>query len=158
MRDSNLPPRSGVSNIQKEWKEGQSFDWRDVHDVFSWSKTGRVNMAYECIDRHVEAGRGSHRALYYIGKEETITYTYRELQDEVSRWANVLRRYGVGKGDFVFVFLPKHPYGYIAMLAAIRIGAVVGPLFEAFMEEAVKDRINDCEGSISSPINPSWTE
>ena len=146
MRDSNLPPCSGVSNIQKEWEEDRSFDWIDVHDVFSWSKTGRVNMAYECIDRHVEAGRGTHRALYYIGKEETITYTYQELQDEVSRWANVLRRYGVGQGDFVFVFLPKHPYGYIAMLAAIRIGAIVGPLFEAFMEEAVKDRINDCEG------------
>ncbi|MCA0972558.1 acetate--CoA ligase [Halobacillus litoralis] len=146
MTETILQAHPSASNLAKEYTEGQSFDWKSVEQVFTWSETSRVNMAYECVDRHVEAGKGSHQALHYIGDEGAITYTYQELQDEIGRWSNVLRQHGVKKGDFVFVFLPKHPLGYVAMLAAIRMGAVVGPLFEAFMEEAVRDRINDCEG------------
>ncbi|UOR13988.1 acetate--CoA ligase [Halobacillus amylolyticus] len=126
--------------------EGEPFSWERVHPIFSWYHTGKVNMTYESVDRHVLNGKGEKTALHYISETENWSLTYRELQQEVSRWSNVLTASGVKKGDFVFVFLPKHPHCYIAMLAAINVGAVVGPLFEAFMEEAVRDRINDCEG------------
>ncbi|MYL51327.1 acetate--CoA ligase [Halobacillus litoralis] len=141
-----IPPQSASYNIETEWLEGEPFDWSTVHARFTWNVTGKVNMAYECIDRHVDEGKGERNALHYISEEEEYTYTFSELKREVNRWANVLLDHGVRKGDFVFVFLPKHPHCHIAMFAAIKIGAVVGPLFEAFMEEAVKDRINDCEG------------
>ncbi|MFC7062842.1 acetate--CoA ligase [Halobacillus seohaensis] len=146
MTTRTLPPKCGAYNVAEEWMEGEPFSWERVHPVFSWYQTGNVNMAYECVDRHVEEGKGDKIALHYFTESEEETYTYKELQQEVNRWSNVLKAHGVKKGDFVFVFLPKHPYCHIAMLAAIKIGAVVGPLFEAFMEEAVKDRINDCDG------------
>ncbi|WP_173917828.1 acetate--CoA ligase [Halobacillus sp. Marseille-Q1614] len=146
MTEKVLPPRKGSYNVGIEWMEGEPFSWERVHPMFTWFETGKVNMAHECVDRHVEDGKGEKTALHYFSEELEITFTYRELQTEVNRWSNVLRTKGVKKGDFVFIFLPKHPYCHIAMLAAIKIGAVVGPLFEAFMEEAVKDRINDCEG------------
>ncbi|MFC7321149.1 acetate--CoA ligase [Halobacillus campisalis] len=141
-----LPPRLGSYNVAEEWMEGETFNWERVHPVFTWYESGKVNMSYECVDRHVDEGKGDKIALHYFSENEEETYTYEELQREVNRWSNVLKDHGVTKGDFVFVFLPKHPHCHIAMLAAIKIGAVVGPLFEAFMEEAVKDRINDCEG------------
>ncbi|WP_082235624.1 acetate--CoA ligase [Halobacillus massiliensis] len=140
-----LPPRSGTYNVGIEWMEGEPFSWERVYPMFTWFETGKVNMAHECVDRHVEDGKGNKIALHYFSEEEEITYTYSELQEEVNRWSSVLRSHGVVKGDFVFVFLPKHPYCHIAMLAAIKIGAVVGPLFEPFKEEAIKDRINDCD-------------
>ncbi len=146
MSDSILPPRRGSYNIAEEWMEGEPFSWERVHPTFTWYRTGQVNMTYECVDRHVLNGKGEKTALRYFSDTENFSLTYRELQQEVNRWSHVLAASGVKKGDFVFVFLPKHPYCYIAMLAAIKVGAVVGPLFEAFMEEAVRDRINDCEG------------
>ncbi|GEN55422.1 acetate--CoA ligase [Halobacillus faecis] len=141
-----IPPQPAKYNIEAEWMEGEPFDWIAVNDRFTWNVTGKVNMAYECVDRHVDEGRGNRVALHYVSEKEEWTLTFAELKSEVNRWANVLLQHGVKKGDFVFVFLPKHPHCHIAMFAAIKIGAVVGPLFEAFMEEAVKDRINDCEG------------
>ncbi|SIS57504.1 acetate--CoA ligase [Salimicrobium flavidum] len=143
---SILPPLHGTYNVEKEWHEGEPFRWERVHPEFTWYETGKVNMTYECVDRHVNDGKGEKTALWYISDAKEETWTYRELQSEVNAWANVLRKRGVQKGDFVFIFLPKHPYCHIAMLAAVKIGAAVGPLFEAFMEEAVKDRIYDCDG------------
>ncbi|SDJ68907.1 acetate--CoA ligase [Salimicrobium halophilum] len=141
-----LTPAEGSHNIDEEWKEGEPFHWERVHPEFTWYETGKVNMTYECVDRHVEQGRGEKKALWYFSEHEEQSWTYLDLQKEVNRWANVLKNHGVGKGDFVFVFLPKHPHCHVAMLAAVKIGAVVGPLFEAFMEEAVRDRIKDCDG------------
>src|SRR5690606_14825186 len=113
---------------------------------FSWYQTGKVNMAYECIDRHVDDGYGEKIALHYINGDEEQSYTFRDIKEKTDHLATVLKNYGVKKGDIVFIFLPKHPDCYIAMIAAIKIGAVAGPLFEAFMEDAVRDRISDCEG------------
>ena len=87
-------------------------------------------------------GFGEQIALHYIGENEEYKLTYSELKERSDQWATVLKKHGVKKGDFVFVFLPKHPDCHIAMIAAIKLGAVVGPLFEAFMEDAVKERIS----------------
>ena len=146
-------PYEGNYNITAELPSREDFTWKDLESNFSWSVTGKVNMAYECVDRHVVDGFGEKVALHYFGEDEEYTLTYRELKEKSDLWATVLKKQGVKKGDFVFIFLPKHPDCHIAMLAAIKLGAVVGPLFEAFMEDAVKERIADCEGTylIASP-------
>jgi acetyl-CoA synthetase len=123
------------------------FSWDTAAVRFHRREDGRTNMAYECVDRHVEEGRGEKAALRYFDESEEFTITYQELKEKTDGWAAILSQYGVEKGDFVFVFLPKHPDCHIAMLAAIKLGAIVGPLFEAFMSDAIRDRISDCEGT-----------
>ncbi|AQQ53179.1 acetate--CoA ligase [Planococcus lenghuensis] len=122
------------------------FSWKEVERQFSWHRTGKVNMAYECIDRHVEDGYGEKTALHYINGKEEVKLTFAEMKEKTDLLAAALRKEGVKKGDIVFIFLPKNPECYIAMIAAVKIGAIAGPLFEAFMEEAVRDRIADCDG------------
>lgn len=140
-------PSEGNYNILAELPVWEDFSWKAIESNFSWSETGKVNMAYECADRHVAEGFGDKVAIQYFGEDEAYTLTYRELKEKSDLWATVLKKRGVKKGDFVFVFLPKHPDCLIAILAAIKLGAIVGPLFEAFMEDAVKERISDCEGT-----------
>ena len=146
-------PNKGHYNITADLPKRKDFSWEEIESNFSWSSTGKVNMAHECADRHVDEGFGEKVALHYIGESEEYKLTYSELKEKSDQWATVLKKHGVKKGDFVFVFLPKHPDCHIAMLAAIKLGAIVGPLFEAFMEDAVKERIYDCEATflVASP-------
>ncbi len=146
-RVTKLAPVEGAYNISKDLPNRENFDWTIITKHFSWTHTQKINMAYECVDRHVEEGFGDKVALHYIDDNLESQLTYSQLKDETDQWAKVLKKHGVTKGDFVFVFLPKHPSCHIAMLAAIKLGAIVGPLFEAFMEDAVRDRIQDCEGT-----------
>ncbi|KZE68840.1 acetyl-CoA synthetase [Fictibacillus phosphorivorans] len=145
-RLATLEPVDGTHNIQRDSVEGP-FSWDFVKEKFSRRLDGKTNMAYECVDRHVEEGRGEKTALHYIDDSEEYRISFNELKETTNQWAAVLKKHGVKKGDFVFVFLPKHPHCHIAMLAAIKLGAIVGPLFEAFMSDAVRDRIADCEGT-----------
>ena len=149
MRQSILAPiqSAGITPNLTDYEEARrSFSWVQAEQHFSWSKTGRVNMAHECIDRHVEDGYGDKRALHYLEGDDERVWTFAELKQETDRWATALRNEGVRRGDIVFIFLPKNADCYIAMLATVKLGAVAGPLFEAFMEEAVRDRIADCDG------------
>ncbi len=149
MRQSILAPiqSAGITPNLTDYEEARrSFSWAQAEQHFSWSKTGRVNMAHECIDRHVEDGYGDKRALHYLEGDDERVWTFAELKQETDRWATALRNEGVRRGDIVFIFLPKNADCYIAMLATVKLGAVAGPLFEAFMEEAVRDRIADCDG------------
>ncbi|WP_449538200.1 acetate--CoA ligase [Ferdinandcohnia sp. Marseille-Q9671] len=141
-----IKPFDGAYNLPNYQEVYQHFSWKDVETEFSWSQTGKVNMAYECIDRHVVEGYGDKVALQYFDEEEEQILTFKDVKEKSDHLATVLKKHGVKKGDVVFIFLPKNPDCYIAMIAAIKLGAVAGPLFEAFMEEAVKDRISDCEG------------
>ncbi|MDE4083498.1 acetate--CoA ligase [Planococcus maritimus] len=133
-------------NLPNYDQASRSFSWQQVEQQFTWSKTGKVNMAHECIDRHVEDGFGSKTALHYIDGEYEERWTFDELKTQTDRVAAALQREGVRRGDIVFIFLPKNADCYIAMLAVVKLGAIAGPLFEAFMEEAVRDRIQDCAG------------
>ncbi len=141
-----IQPVDGAYNLPNYKAVYQEFSWNDVEKEFSWHQTGKVNMAYECIDRHVAEGYGDKIALHYVNGDEEQVFTFKDIQEKTDHLAAVLKKYGVKKGDIVFIFLPKGPECYLAMIAAIKLGAVAGPLFEAFMEEAVKDRIMDCEG------------
>lgn len=133
-------PSSNMGNYEEAYK---NFKWEDVEKKFSWYVTGKVNMAYEAIDRHVDAGKGSRVALLFSDPTREESYTYEDIQGLTNRFANVLRKYGITKGDRVFVFMPRTPELYVSVLGTLKVGAVVGPLFEAFMETAVKDRLED---------------
>jgi acetyl-CoA synthetase len=133
-------------NLSNYLESVVDFSWQEVEKQFSWYNSGKVNMAHECIDRHVDDGYGDKIALHYLNDEEEIKFTFSQLKERTDHLATVLKNNGVKKGDIVFIFFPKNPDCYIAMMAVVKIGAVAGPLFEAFMEEAIRDRIADCNG------------
>ncbi|MGN8645366.1 acetate--CoA ligase [Gracilibacillus sp. HCP3S3_G5_1] len=143
-----LETLDGQYNLNNYNEIYRTFDWSDAKALLSAAKTGKINAAYEAIDRHVDDGYGDKIALHYIDNNEKRSYTFKEVKDQTDHYARILKEHGVTKGDRVFVFLPKTPECYIAILAAIKVGAIAGPLFEAFMEEAVRDRINDCDGTL----------
>ncbi|WP_085992142.1 acetate--CoA ligase [Oceanobacillus senegalensis] len=146
--NKRIPPLKNSSyNLSDYKKIREGFSWNDIGKDFI-QKNGKVNAAYETIDRHVEEGYGDKIALHYVNGDEKQTYTFKEVKEKTDHYAQVLKNHGVKKGDRVFVFLPKTPDCYVSILAIIKIGAIAGPLFEAFMQEAVKDRINDCEGTV----------
>ncbi|MBG9734025.1 acetate--CoA ligase [Paenibacillus alvei] len=130
-------------NMSDYGKWSADFRWEEVEKQFSWYETGKVNMAYEAIDRHVVNGRGDKVALYYSDAVRDEAYTYAELSRKTNQFANVLRNLGIQKGERIFIFMPRTPELYVSLLGSLKIGAVVGPLFEAFMETAVKDRLED---------------
>jgi acetyl-CoA synthetase len=114
-----------------------------------WFDGGLLNFTDNCIDRHVDAGRGMHPAVIWEGDDgETRTLSYAELAREVSRLGNALARLGVGSGDRVGIFLPMSPEAVIATLAVLRIGAVYTPCFSGFGAQAVVSRVQDSEAKV----------
>ncbi len=122
-----------------------SFNWAEAHKEFAWGRTGKVNMAHEAIDRQLTRGRRNKLALIYTDRERTSRFTFEDLSLQSNRFANALRKLGVKKGDRVFVFMPRKPELYISILGILKIGAIPSPLFEAFMEDAVRDRMTNAE-------------
>lgn len=135
----------GDYNLPDYVRERNSFQWSQVEKHFSWAQNrSKVNMAYEAIDRHVLEGKGSKTALIYKDDHSEKRYTYADLMKESNKAANLLReKAGVVKGDRVFVFMPRSPELYFSLLGILKLGAIAGPLFEAFMTDAVKDRLLD---------------
>jgi acetyl-CoA synthetase len=114
-----------------------------------WFEGGLLNFADNCVDRHVEAGRGDHPAVIWEGDDgQTRTVTYAELGREVNRLANALTRLGVGKGDRVGIFLPMSPEAVVATLAVLRLGAIYTPCFSGFGAQAVVSRVQDSEAKV----------
>lgn len=153
VHDEILPGRVEHANLRDYTLAVQQFRWEDVERTFSWYHTGKVNMTHEAIDRHVLEGRGAATALIYSDPSREERYTFADLQEHSSRFGNVLRKYGVGKGERVFIFMPRSPELYFSLLGVLRVGAVAGPLFEAFMETAVKDRLED-SGAVALVTTP----
>ncbi len=137
-------------------KQAQRLDWFHAFDrtsevdfhkaEISWYLGGKLNAAHNCIDRHLSE-RAEQTAIIWV-EDEPGTYThitYRELHDEVGRFANVLKRYGVKKGDVVCIYLPMMPEAIYAMLACARIGAVHSVVFAGFSADALRNRIVDAD-------------
>ncbi|MDV2684743.1 acetate--CoA ligase [Alkalihalophilus lindianensis] len=143
-----LPSEKGLFNLENYDEAVKSFDWSTVEKEFSWSETGQLNLAYEAIDRHAEGTKADHVALYYSDANRDEKYTYNDLKIQSNKAGNVLRDIGVEKGDRVFIFMPRSPELYFSILGTIKVGAIVGPLFEAFMEGAVRDRLEDSEARV----------
>src|SRR4051812_46533050 len=130
-----------------------SKDWHTVCDwqlpFAQWFLGGELNVAYNCLDRHVEAGRGDKVAFHWEGEPgDTRTITYRDLLEEVSRFANVLKGLGVERGDRVAIYMPMVPELPIAMLACTRIGVAHSVIFGGFSPDAIIDRCNDAEARL----------
>ena len=122
-------------------------EWKSPYS--KWFIGGELNVAYNCLDRHVEAGNGSKVAIHWEGEPgDTRTLTYAWLLDEVQKFSNALKSLGVQKGDRVNIYLPMIPEAVVAMLACARIGAAHSVVFGGFSSQALADRINDAEAKV----------
>ena len=122
-------------------------EWESPYS--KWFIGGELNVAYNCLDRHVKAGKGSKVAIHWEGEPgDTRTLTYAWLLDEVQKFSNALKSLGVQKGDRVNIYLPMIPEAVVAMLACARIGAAHSVVFGGFSSQALADRINDAEAKV----------
>ncbi len=122
-----------------------------------WFVGGKLNVAYNCLDRHVEEGRGDKVAYFFEGEPgDQRAITYAELLDEVGRCGNALRSLGVERGDRVAIYMPMIPELPVAMLACARIGAVHSVVFGGFSAEALRDRIEDAEAKVLITADGGW--
>ncbi|WP_143340644.1 AMP-binding protein, partial [Cronobacter sakazakii] len=111
---------------------------------FRWFDDGRLNASYNCLDRHVEAGRGDRVAIRFESDDGQVTpVTYRELLERTCRLANALKAQGVKKGDRVVIYMPMSVEGVVAMQACARIGATHSVVFGGFSAQSLRDRIQD---------------
>ncbi len=138
-----------AERISWEKKWDQVLDW-DNPPFAKWYVGGTLNAAYNCVDRHVEAGNGDRVAIHWVGEPEddTRSITYAELQDQVCQAANVLTDMGVEKGDRVAIYMPMIPETAVAMLACARLGAVHTVVFGGFSSDALASRVVDCEAKV----------
>ena len=149
--------KESIENPEKFWGElAEQLDWykkwdKVLVDDFAnakheWFVGGKLNVCYNCVDRHLKTWRRNKAALIWEGEPEgeSKTYTYQELYYEVCKFANVLKKLGIKKGDRVSIYLPMIPELPIAMLACARIGAIHNVVFGGFSAEALRDRIQDC--------------
>ncbi len=114
-----------------------------------WFTGATTNLAHNCLDRHLTSWRRNKAAIIWEGEPgDSRTLTYHDLHREVSKFANVLKRFGVGKGDRVGIYLPMIPEAAIAMLACARIGATHSVVFGGFSAEALRDRLNDAQAKL----------
>ncbi|MGZ6340225.1 MAG: acetate--CoA ligase [Candidatus Limnocylindrales bacterium] len=122
-----------------------------------WFVGGQLNVAWECVDRHVEAGLGDRVAYHWIGEPgDTRTLTYADLQREVSKAANALKELGVATGDRVAIYLPMIPELPIAMLACARLGVPHTVVFGGFSAEALAGRMNDAQPKVLITADGGW--
>jgi len=131
----------------KKW-DGPAEEYSFKDDIYlRYFVGGKLNVTYNCLDRHLNTWRKNKAALIWQGEplEESITYTYQQLHREVCKFANVLKSFGVKKGDRVAIYLPMIMELPVAMLACARIGAIHSIVFGGFSAEALRDRIQDCE-------------
>ena len=126
----------------------QTLDWSDA-PFAKWFADGELNVSYNCLDRHVEAGFGKRVALFFEGEPgDTKVYTYLDLLIEVKKAANVLLKLGVTAGDRVAIYMPMIPEAIIAMQAVVRIGAVHSVVFGGFSADSLASRIQDAEAKV----------
>ncbi len=136
-------------NLLDYGKARQGFRWEDINKELDRFDDGGINIAYEVVDRHVKTPMKDKIALYWEGKNgESEEYTFHDLSKLSNRFAGALRNLDVRKGDRVFTYMDRTPEQYIALLGALKIGGVIGPLFSAFGPDAVKDRLGDCEAKV----------
>ena len=122
-----------------------------------WFSDGTLNVSYNCLDRHVLAGRGDKVAFYWEGEPgDSRVITYTELLEEVQKFANVLKGLGIKKGDRVNIYLPMIPEAAVAMLACARIGAAHSVVFGGFSSQSLSDRINDAEAKLLITADGGW--
>ncbi len=130
-------------------------EWDPPHA--QWFIGGKLNVSSNCIDRHVRAGKADQRAIVWEGEPgNQRTLTYRELSEQVNKFANVLRSLGIVKGDRVTLYMPMVPEAAVAMLACTRIGAVHSVVFGGFSAESLRERTIDCGSKLVITADGYW--
>ena len=124
-------------------------DWSQA-PFAKWFVGGKLSVAYNCVDRHVEAGNGDRVAIHWVGEPvgDSRTLTYAELKDEVCKAANALTDLGVVAGDRVAIYMPMVPEAIVAMLACARLGVMHSVVFAGFSATALRARIEDAEAKL----------
>jgi acetyl-CoA synthetase len=159
--------KESIENPDLFWaKTAGELDWfRKFDKVLDWSKApfakwfvgGKINLSYNCLDRHVQSDRKNKAALIFEGEPgDSRTYTYAQLQREVCKFANVLKGLGIKTGDRVAIYMPMIPEAAIAMLACARLGAPHTVVFGGFSAEALADRINDAQCAAVITADGGW--
>jgi len=134
----------------------QTLDWSEA-PFAKWFVGGELNVAYNCVDRHVEAGNGERVAIHFEGANgDTRTITYADLQREVAKAANALESLGVASGDRVAIYMPMIPETVFTMLACARLGAPHSVIFGGFSAEALHTRIADAEAKLVVTTDGQW--
>lgn len=145
-----------IDNPEAFWEEAaEELHWFKKWDTvlddseapfFKWFDGSRTNLSYNCLDRHIEAGKGGKIAIHWEGEPgDTRDLTYADLHKEVCRFANALKAQGVQKGDRIAIYLPMVPELAVAVLACARIGAVHSVIFAGFSADSIRDRVLDSE-------------
>jgi acetyl-CoA synthetase len=134
----------------------KDLDWSNA-PFATWFEDGELNVAYNCLDRHVLAGNGDRVALHWEGEPgDSRDITYAELTAEVKRAANLLVKLGIQRGDRVAVYLPMIPEAVVAMLAVARIGAVHSVIFGGFSAESIRSRVDDANAKLVITADGGW--
>jgi acetyl-CoA synthetase len=136
----------GKPNMGVYEKIYPNFKWEDVHDEVEWFEGGKLNQAYNTMDKHRNTWRKNKVALYWEGDDGTAKkFTFLELSNLSNQFANALKSRGIKKGDRIFIFLSRIPENYASFLGILKMGGIAGTMFAAFGPEAVKDRLVDSE-------------
>ncbi len=129
--------------------------WKAPHA--KWFSGGQLNVAENCVDRHLGTARANKAAIIFEGEPgDTRTITYKQLHREVCQFAHVLESLGLKKGDRAAIYMPMIPEAAVAMLACARIGAIHTVIFGGFSSEAIKDRVNDCQAKLIITADGGW--
>jgi len=141
----------------KKWDKYEIADFKNKPEVRHFVG-GKINVSVNCVDRHAKSYRKDKIALLWQGEPEddVRTFTYEQLLKEVCKFANVLKKMGIKKGDTVSIYLPMIPELAIAMLACVRIGAIHSVVFGGFSAEALRDRIQDCKSKLLITADGYW--
>ena len=143
------PSFDSAPNLTDYEAERDAFSWEQIDEELDWLDGGALNIAHEVIDRHLATERRDKVALIWEGKDGDVeTYTFADMAGLTNRFANVLTGLGAEKGDRVFTYLDRTPESFVALIGALKTGAIIGPLFSAFGPDAIKDRLQDSEARI----------
>lgn len=146
-----------LATTELDWfsKWDNVLDWQPP--FAKWFVNGKINISYNCLDRHLNSWRKNKAALIWEGEPgDSRTLTYAQLHREVCQFANALKQLGVKKGDRVGIYMPMIPEAAIAMLACARIGAPHSVVFGGFSAEALRDRLNDAEAKLVVTADGGW--
>lgn len=149
-----LPPENPDAAMGSYTETCESFSWKDVEKEFSWPETGNLNIAYEAIDRWAaDRDKRDRTALIFEKAGKVETFTYLQLRELSSRWANLLIEFGFGVGDRLFIFLPPCPDIYFVLLACARLGVIFSPIYPTLTFDELEVRLQNAKprGVVTHP-------
>ncbi len=154
MIKARIPPDNPDANLKSYSETYQNFLWSDVEQEFTWHRTGKLNIVHEAIDRWTEdVNTRDRKALIFEKYDKVKEFSYIDLKEISSQWANLFIERGFGVGDRMFVFLPSCPEYYFAMLACVRLGLIFCPLFNTLSYDEIEMRFQDAKprGIVTHP-------